>query len=67
MKVASTLYQQREKDMTITPSRYILLRTTKATDNTYKRFQKKWFIDVFSYNDEQERVIMIKNPLFPNY
>jgi len=67
MKVASTLYQQREKEMRKTTSSYTLLRTTKTTDTPYKRFQAKWFIDIFSYNDDQDRVIMIKNSLSSNY
>ncbi|MEI7563415.1 MAG: hypothetical protein WCJ39_07415 [bacterium] len=41
MKVASTLYQQREKEMRKTTSSYTLLRTTKTTDTPYKRFQAK--------------------------
>lgn len=59
-KIASSLYEQMEAEVTRDITWYSLLRTTKKTDTPYRRFQKEWYKDMFTYNDEQDRVIMIK-------
>jgi len=58
--VAWKLYRKNLDDLKKTNSEYILVRTTKLSDLPYKWFLKEKFIDVFSYNDEQDRVILIK-------
>ena len=39
--------------------RCIFIRTTKKSDIPYKWFLKMWYNKVFSYNDEQDRILMI--------
>jgi len=39
-----------------------IVRTTKKNDVPYKRYLWKWFEEVYSYDDEQERVILV-NPM----
>lgn len=38
---------------------YILVRTTKKTDVPYKWLKNEWYIEVFKYNDIQDRVILV--------
>jgi hypothetical protein len=40
--------------------KYVLVRTTKKTDKPYRWYRNEWFVDVFDYNDQQDRVILIK-------
>lgn len=39
----------------------IIVRTTKKSDVPYKWFLNEWYKEVFSYLDEQDRVILIKD------
>jgi GNAT superfamily N-acetyltransferase len=61
--IGSLLYKERIKELINKKKKYILIRTTKKTNKPYKWYQKEWFVDVFEYKDQQERVIMIKNIL----
>jgi GNAT superfamily N-acetyltransferase len=58
--IASDLYKAREEALLQTWMRYTLVRTTKKSDKPYRWYKNKWFVEVFSYNDAQDRVIMIK-------
>lgn len=58
--IASKLYNDIENQVKSNWYKTMILRTTKKTDVPYKWFQKLWFQEVFSYNDQQDRVIMIK-------
>jgi len=61
--IGSWLYKERAKELINKNIKYILIRTTKKTDKPYKWYQKEWFVTVFDYKDQQDRVIMIKNIL----
>ncbi len=61
--IASLLYKEREKNIKEKQKNYILIRTTKKTDKPYKWYKKEWFVEVFEYEDQQNRVIMIKKIL----
>lgn len=57
-KVASQLYQA------LIPSKKpTILRTTKKSAMPYQWFKNKWFEDLYEYNDEQQRVIMLLDPM----
>lgn len=58
--IASTLYKAREETLLQTWMKYTLVRTTKKSDKPYRWYKNKWFVEVFSYNDIQDRVIMMK-------
>jgi len=57
--IAWELYRENLDKLKVRWEKYILLRTTKKSDVPYKWFKKEWFIDVFEYNDEQDRVILV--------
>jgi hypothetical protein len=40
---------------------FVIVRTTKKSDLPFKWFQKLGYKVVYMYNDENDRVIMIKN------
>jgi ribosomal protein S18 acetylase RimI-like enzyme len=56
--IAWQLYRQSLEQIKNNWVKYILVRTTKKTDVPYKWFLKELYQDVFSYNDEQDRVIL---------
>lgn len=56
--IAWQLYRQNLEQIKNNWVNYILVRTTKKTDVPYKWFLKEWYQDIFSYNDEQDRVIL---------
>lgn len=56
--IAWELYRQNLEQIKSNWVNYILVRTTKKTDVPYKWFLKEWYKDVYSYNDEQDRVIL---------
>lgn len=58
--IAGMLYREQVKSVIENQNGSILVRTTKSTDLPYKWFIKMWYIPVFEYNDEQDRVILIK-------
>lgn len=61
--IASKLYKKREENFRENWKKYILIRTTKKTEKPYKWYKKDWFVDIYDYNDQQDRVIMIKKIL----
>jgi len=54
--VASSLYRKTLDN--IKDVNFVLLRTTKKSDLPYKWFIKEWFLEVFQYNDFQDRIIL---------
>ncbi len=58
--IAWRLYQSMEEKVIANGKKYLILRTTQKTDLPFKRFQKLWYQVVFNYDDENDRVIMIK-------
>lgn len=58
--IAGTLYRTQIESVLRSGGWDILVRTTKKTDLPYKWFLKMWYIPVFDYNDQQDRVILIK-------
>jgi len=58
--IAGNLYRAQIESVLRNGSWDILVRTTKKTDLPYKWFLKMWYIPVFDYNDQQDRVILIK-------
>lgn len=57
--IAWELYKQNLEQIKTTWINYIVVRTTRKSDVPYKWFLREWYQDVFSYNDEQDRVILI--------
>ncbi len=57
--VASQLYDERYKKIVENGEKIIIVRTTKNRPVPYEWYKSKWFQEVFSYNDIQNRVIMI--------
>lgn len=57
--IAWNLYRKNLEQIKSSWIDYILVRTTKKTDVPYKWFLKEWYKDVLSYNDEQDRVILV--------
>ncbi len=58
--IASKLYTAREQSIIESGMQYILVRTTKKADKPYKWYKREWFEDIFEYNDQQDRVILVK-------
>lgn len=58
--IASKLFQEREANIIKNNIKYILVRTIKNIEKPYLRYIKQWFVDVFDYNDQQDRVLMVK-------
>ena len=58
--IAGNLYRAQIEAVIQNGNGSILVRTTKKTDLPYKWFLKIWYIPVFDYNDQQDRVILIK-------
>jgi len=59
-RFASELYHTLLDSVKQDESKYIIVRTTKKTDVPYKWLKKMWYQDVYDYNDDQQRVILIK-------
>lgn len=57
--IASQLYDARYKKIVENGEKAIIVRTTKNRPVPYEWYKNKWFKEVFSYNDVQNRVIMI--------
>ena len=57
--IAWELYRQNLEQIKSSWVDYIVVRTTKKTDVPYKWFLKEWYREIFSYNDEQDRVILV--------
>lgn len=62
--IASQLYDARYKNIVENNTKVIVVRTTKNRAVPYNRYREKWFQEVYSYGDVQNRVIMIL-PLNP--
>lgn len=58
--IAWRLYRSMEEQVIKNGKEYLILRTTQKSDLPFKWFQKLWYNVVFNYNDENDRVIMIK-------
>jgi hypothetical protein len=58
--IASKLYNSMEEQVIKNWKKFIMLRTTKKSDLPFKWFRKIWYDVVFNYNDQNDRVIMIK-------
>ncbi len=59
--VASKLYDAREQEVLQKNwSIPCLIRTTKSTDVPYKRYLKKGYEEIYEYNDDQDRVLLMK-------
>lgn len=58
--IAGNLYRKNLEEIKKWDVEYILVRTTKKTQKPYEWFKRDWFMDVYDYNDEQQRVILIK-------
>jgi hypothetical protein len=56
--IAWNLYRENLEKLKENWYKYKLVRTTKKTDIPFKWFLKEWYKEVFSYNDEQDRVIL---------
>lgn len=58
--LATQLYEDRLSSIKQQWFTNILVRTTKKTDKPFSRYTTKlWFQEVFSYNDSQQRVILL--------
>ena len=57
--IAWELYRQNLEQIKASWVNYIVVRTTKKSDVPYKWFLKEWYQEIFSYNDEQDRVILV--------
>lgn len=57
--VAWELYRRNLEELSRRWEKYILVRTTRKTDVPYKWFKDNWYIDVYLYEDEQDRVILV--------
>ncbi len=57
--VAWNLYRQNLEKLKNKWEKFILVRTTRKSDVPYKWFKYNWYKDVFLYNDEQDRVILV--------
>jgi len=59
--LASKLFKRREEEILKNWYRYVLVRTTRKSDVPFKWYKDKlWFKLVFKYNDQQDRVILVK-------
>lgn len=58
-KLASSMFYGLMKEIENKNYNNIIVRTTKKSDVPYKWFKKIWFQEVFNYNDEQDRVILV--------
>jgi len=56
--IASLLYQERLKRLKNNGKQFLVVRTTKKSDKPYKWYLTLGFQEVFSYNDQQDRVIL---------
>jgi hypothetical protein len=57
--LAWNLYRKNLKELKENWEKYILVRTTRKSDVPYKWFLNEWYQDVYLYNDEQDRVILV--------
>ncbi len=58
--IAGMLYRAQIEAITSQGNGNILVRTTKKTQKPYEWFLRMWYSSVFDYNDQQDRVILIK-------
>ena len=58
--IAGMLYRSQIHAVLSNGSGDILVRTTKKTEKPYKWFLRMGYIPVFAYNDQQDRVVLIK-------
>lgn len=58
--IAWELYRENIRSIEASWVTYIVVRTTKKSNIPYKWFLREWYQEVFLYNDEQERVILVK-------
>lgn len=59
--VAWKLYREFTKQIKKSWDKYVVVRTTKKTEVPYNWFKDMWYKDVYSYEDEQDRVILVLN------
>lgn len=59
LDIAWELYRNNLEQLKERGEKFIVVRTTKKSDVPYKWFKDLWYIDVFNYNDEQDRVILV--------
>ena len=57
--IAGSLYREIINNLKENQEKYVLARTTRKSNKPYKRFLKEWFREVFSYDDQQDRVILV--------
>lgn len=57
--VASALYHTLLESVKKDGYEYIIVRTTTKTDVPYQWLKTMWYQDVYDYNDDQQRVILI--------
>jgi len=57
--IAWELYRKQLEELKDRWEKFILVRTTRLSDVPYKWFIKDWYIEVFEYLDEQDRVILV--------
>lgn len=59
--IAWKLYRKNIEYVKETWQKYVVVRTTRKSDVPYKWFIDNWYKVVYCYNDEQDRVILVKN------
>jgi hypothetical protein len=57
--IAWSLYRENLDRLKQRWEKYILVRTTRKSDLPYKWLVREWYKEVFLYNDEQDRVILV--------
>lgn len=57
--IAWELYRKNLENLKEKWEKFILVRTTRLSDVPYKWFIKEWYMEVFEYNDDQDRVILV--------
>ena len=57
--IAWELYKENLQKLLDRWEKYILVRTTRKSDVPYKWFKNMWYEDVYLYEDEQDRVILV--------
>jgi len=57
--IAWELYRENIEKLKNRWEKYILVRTVKTSDVPYKWFLNEWYKEVYSYNDQQDRVLLV--------
>ena len=57
--IAWKMYRKNLKELQDGWRKYILVRTTRKSDVPYKWLKKMWYEDIYFYEDEQDRAILV--------